>query len=127
MRVLRTNAAARVARRLLVVTMGVALMAGVAAAQTFAPRDESPEDFPAGAGRDETFYTCTACHGFKLVAAQGMNRRQWDDSINWMMEKHRMPPLEAKERDTVLNYLEATFPPRAPAGGGGFQNPFMKR
>ena len=127
MRVFRTNAAARVARRLLFVTMVVALTASVAAAQTFAPRDESPEDYPAGAGRDETFYTCTACHGFKLVAAQGMNRRQWDDSINWMMEKHRMPPLEAKERDTVLNYLEATFPPRAPAGGGGFQNPFMKR
>lgn len=25
----------------------------------------------------------------------------------------RMPKLEGKERDTVLNYLEATFPPRA--------------
>lgn len=123
----RANAVARVARWLLFVTMAVALTATFAFAQTFTPRDESPEDFPAGAGRDETFYTCTACHGFKLVAAQGMNRRQWDDSINWMMEKHRMPPLEAKERDTVLNYLESTFPPRAPAGGGGFQNPFMKR
>ncbi len=120
-------AAARLARLLLFVTIGIALSASVAVAQTFTPRDESPEEFPAGAGRDETFYTCTACHGFKLVAAQGMNRRQWDDSINWMMEKHRMPPLEAKERDAVLNYLEAAFPPRAPAGGGGFQNPFMKR
>ena len=120
-------AAARLARLLLFVTIGIALSASVAVAQTFTPRDESPEEFPAGAGRDETFYTCTACHGFKLVAAQGMNRRQWDDSINWMMEKHRMPPLEAKERDAVLNYLEAAFPPPAPAGGGGFQNPFMKR
>jgi mono/diheme cytochrome c family protein len=119
--------AARVARRLLFTAMGVVLSAGIAGAQTFTPRDESPEDFPAGQGRDETFYTCTACHGFKLIASQGMNRRQWDDSINWMMEKHRMPPLEAKEREIVLNYLEATFPPRAPAGGGGFQNPFMKR
>ena len=127
MRAISADAAARLARRLFFVTMGVALAASIAVAQTFTPRDESPEDYPAGAGRDETFYTCTACHGFKLVAAQGMNRRQWDDSINWMMEKHRMPPLEAKERATVLNYLEATFPPRAPAGGGGFQNPFMKR
>ena len=120
-------AAARLARLLLFVTIGIALSASVAVAQTFTPRDESPEEFPAGAGRDETFYTCTACHGFKLVAAQGMNRRQWDDSINWMMEKHRMPPLEAKERDTVLNYLEATFPPRAPAGRGGCQNPFAPK
>jgi mono/diheme cytochrome c family protein len=123
----QTKAAAPVARWFLLAAMSLALSAGLAGAQTFTPRDESPEDFPAGQGRDETFYTCTACHGFKLVAAQGMNRRQWDDSINWMMEKHRMPPLDTKEREIVLNYLEATFPPRAPSGGGGFQNPFMKR
>jgi hypothetical protein len=124
---LTMSVAARVARRLLFAAMGFALSAGIAGAQTFTPRDESPEDFPAGQGRDETFYTCTACHGFKLVAQQGMNRRQWDESLNWMTEKHGMPKLEGKERDTVLNYLEATFPPRAPSGGGGFQNPFMKR
>ena len=123
----RTIAAAHVARRLLFASVAMALSAGIAAAQTFTPRDEGPEDYPAGAGRDETFYACTACHGFKLVASQGQNRRQWDDTINWMSEKHRMPPLEVKERDIVLNYLEAAFPPRAPGGGGGFQNPFMKR
>jgi cytochrome c5 len=94
---------------------------------SFAPREEQPEQFPAGAGRDETFYACTACHNFKLVAAQGMNRRQWEDSLAWMTQRHGMPPLEAKERETVLNYLEQTFPPRAPAAGGGWQNPFMKR
>ena len=44
------------------------LLAAPAIAQTFTPGDESPEDFPAGAGRDETFYACTACHNFKLVA-----------------------------------------------------------
>jgi mono/diheme cytochrome c family protein len=124
---LTMSVAARVARRLLFAAMGFALSAGIAGAQTFTPRDESPEDFPAGQGRGETFYTCTACHGFKLVAQQGMNRRQWDESLNWMTEKHGMPKLEGKERDTVLNYLEATFSPRAPSGGGGFQNPFMKR
>jgi len=127
MQSLHTIAAAQFARRLLFASLAMALSAGIAAAQTFTPRDENPEDYPAGAGRDETFYACTACHGFKLVAAQGQNRRQWDDTINWMSEKHRMPPLEAKERDIVLNYLEAAFPPRAPAGGGGFQNPFMNR
>src|SRR4029079_13744516 len=43
-----------------------------AQAQNFTPRDESPEEFPAGAGREETFYACTACHGFKLISQQGM-------------------------------------------------------
>lgn len=101
-------------------------VAPAAAQSTFTPSDESPEDFAAGAGRDETFYACTACHGFKLVAQQGMTRAQWDDSINLMIRRHNMPALDDKDRATVLGYLEATFPPRAPAGRGGWQNPFAK-
>ncbi len=95
-------------------------------AQTFTPRDENPEDFPAGAGRDETFYACTACHNFKLVAAQGLTRAGWEDSINLMVRRHNMPPLDGKDREVVLNYLEAAYPPRAPARGG-WQNPFSKQ
>jgi hypothetical protein len=91
----------------------------------FTPRDESPEEFSAGAGRDETFYACTACHNFKLVAAQGLSRAGWDDSINLMIGRHNMPPPEAKEREVLLNYLEAAYPPRMPARGG-WQNPFSK-
>ena len=104
-----------------------ALWLAPAAAQTgFTPRDESPEEFVAGAGRDETFYACTACHGFKLVAQQGMTRAQWEDSINLMVRRHNMPALDAKDREVVLNYLEAAYPPRAPAGRGGWVNPFAK-
>jgi hypothetical protein len=98
-----------------------------AQAPQFAPRDENPEDFPAGAGRDDTFYSCTACHNFKLVAQQGMTRRQWEDSLRWMTDRHGMSPLPAKEQNIVLDYLEAAFPPRAPAGRGGWQNPFAPR
>jgi len=94
---------------------------------TFTPREESPEDFPAGTGRDETFYACTACHNFKLVAAQGLNRAQWDDSITLMTRRHNMPPLEGGDRKVVLDYLEAAYPPRAPASRGGWQNPFSKQ
>ena len=83
------------------------------------------EDYPAGRGRDETFYACTACHGFKLVAQQGQARRQWDETIDFMMAKHNMPALEAAERQLILDYLEATFPPRAPASRG-WRNPFLK-
>jgi hypothetical protein len=93
----------------------------------FTPRDESPEDFPAGSGREETFYACTACHGFKLVAQQGMNRRQWDESLTWMTEKHGMPPLEGDDRKLVLDYLEASFPPRGTGPARGSPNPFLNR
>ena len=105
------------------------LFSGAAVTQSpqFVPRDENPEEFPAGPGRDDTFYACTACHGFKLIAQQGMNRRQWEDSLQLMVDKHGMPQLPAKDRDIVLNYLETTFPPRAPTNRGGWQNPFAPR
>ena len=98
-----------------------------ALAQTnFTPREESPEEFVAAPGREETFYACTACHGFKLVAQQGLSRAQWEDSINLMIRRHNMPPPDDKDRAVLLNYLEATYPPQAPAARGGWQNPFAR-
>ena len=98
---------------------------GPAAAQTpgFTPRDESPEDYPAGPGREDTFYACTPCHGFKVVAAQGQTRRQWDDTLDWMTQRHNMPKPNDSDRKIMLDYLEAAFPARATRG---WQNPFQK-
>jgi hypothetical protein len=106
------------------ITVGLlALFASsLALAQTSAPGQEHPEDYPDGPGREQTFYACVACHGFKLVAQQGQTRQQWEDTLAWMTQRHGMPPLEGELRNTVLDYLEATFPPRkAP---GGWKNPF---
>lgn len=114
-------------RRSAWLAMAGMLLIGPATAQTaFTPRDESPEEFAAGKGRDETFYACTACHGFRLVAQQGLTRAQWEDSISLMVRRHNMPPLDDKDRETVLNYLVAAYPPRAPAGRGGWVNPFTR-
>jgi hypothetical protein len=89
----------------------------------FTPSDEKPEDYPPGAGRDETFYACTPCHGFRIVAQQGQSRRQWDDTLDWMTQKHNMPPPSESDRKMLLDYLAAAFPARAPRG---WQNPFQK-
>ena len=110
------------------IALAGALFIAPALAQTaFVPREESPEEFTAGKGREETFYACTACHGFKLVAQQGLTRAGWEDSINLMIRRHNMPPLDDKDRAVVLGYLETTYPPRAPASRGGWQNPFSKQ
>lgn len=93
---------------------------------SFTPTDESPEDLPAGHGRDETFYLCTPCHGFKIVAQQGMTRPQWEDSLNWMTSKHGMNPIEGDDRKLVLDYLEQHYPPTTRAGGRDSPNPFLK-
>ena len=107
--------------------LAAALLSAACSAQQFVPRDENPEDYPAGAGRDDTFYACTACHGFRLIAQQGMSRRQWEESIELMVRRHNMPPLSDKDQKTVLDYLETTYPPRQPGAGRGWQNPFSPR
>jgi hypothetical protein len=96
-----------------------------AQAPAFEPSDEKPEDYPAGPGRDDTFYACTPCHGFRLVSQQGQTRRQWDDTLDWMTQKHNMPRPDDKLRATILDYLEATYPARTTPRG--WQNPFLKQ
>lgn len=87
--------------------------------------DEGPEQYPAGAHRDETFYFCVACHSFRVVSRQAMSRERWDETLHWMSDKHAMPKLEGRDREEILVYLATAFPQAA--GGqaaGGFQNPF---
>jgi hypothetical protein len=96
--------------------------ASLASAEGFTPNQESPEDYPEGPGRETAFYACTPCHGFKLVAQQGQTRSQWSDTLDWMTQRHGMPPLEGDLRNAVLDYLAATYPPRT--APGGWKNPF---
>lgn len=123
------NGRAALAARLLVLTLtalALAMPFGAASAQqSFTPREEEPEEFPDAPGREETFYFCTACHNFKLVAQQGMSRSRWDGTLDWMTERHNMPKLEGKDREVILDYLERAFPETSPADRG-WQNPFLK-
>jgi hypothetical protein len=102
----------------------VLLPAFDAAAQTkrVRPAEEQPEHYPDGPNRETTFYFCTACHGFKLVAAQAMSRERWDESLTWMVERHKMPDVKGEDRDKILDYLAAAFPERTQPGG--WKNPF---
>jgi hypothetical protein len=94
-------------------------------AAAFQPAPEDPARYPDFPGRDEAFGFCAACHNFRIVAAQGMTRDQWDASLAWMTDKHGMPELDVAYRGIILDYLARAFPPRAPVGGrAGWRNPF---
>jgi hypothetical protein len=93
-------------------------------APTFTPGDEQPEDLPEGAGREETFYACTPCHNFKLVAAQGLSRAQWDETLTWMTRRHNMPDIQGADRQRILGYLEQHYPPKT-GRARGWTNPFL--
>jgi len=89
---------------------------------------DSAEALPEGPGREESFYTCGACHSFQVVVRQGMSRTMWDDTLNLMVERHGMPKLEEDERALILNYLSKHFPETTGSSGGqgGWKNPFIK-
>lgn len=110
------------------VILGLGMMAAAGLAAGLPPTShaqetgERAEDYPDLPGREETFAYCTGCHGFKVVAAQGMTRQQWDGTLTWMTERQGMGDIEGETRDLVLDYLEKAFPPRRQPGG--WQNPF---
>ncbi len=100
----------------------VSLWAVVAAAQTRAEEPETPEVLPAGKGRDESFYACTACHSTAIVRQQGMSRENWASALQWMTERHGLPQFDKAERELILDYLAEAFPARPRRG---FNVPFQ--
>jgi hypothetical protein len=100
--------------------------AGMASAQDLsavtAPA-EDPSVLPAGEGRDEVFYGCTACHSSAVIRRSRLSRAQWDGLMDWMVERHGMTPLEGADRVQVVDYLARHFGhAQAPARG---RNPFL--
>jgi hypothetical protein len=88
-----------------------------------ADEPEEPSVLPDGEGRDETFYLCTACHSTAIIRRSGFTRQQWDDLMDWMVERQNMNPLTAEERVLIVDYLAKAFPPRR-TRPPGFTNPF---
>ena len=108
-------------------TLGALLCApGPAGAQsaTFTPSDEKPEDYPPVPDARIRSTPARRATASRSWAQQGQTRRQWDDTLDWMTQRHNMPAPRDNDRKAMLDYLEAAFPPRtAPRG---WQNRFEK-
>ncbi len=107
-------------------TLLAALIGGMLLASPLPAAADEPEEptvLPEGQGRDETFYSCTACHSTAVIRRSGFTRQQWDDLMDWMVEKQNMNPLEPDERKLIVDYLAQAFPPRR-ARPPAFSNPF---
>lgn len=111
----------------LIAAVAAALVAGplLLSAAVTAADEETPEVLAPGAGREETFYYCIACHNTALIRRSGFTRQQWDELMDWMSEKHGMTPLEGELRETIVNYLAEAYPPRRQRPPA-FANPFAR-
>ena len=85
---------------------------------------ETPEALPEGNGREDTFYRCTACHSTAVIRRSRLSRERWDELMDWMTERHGMPPLEGDERQVIVGYLAGAFPPQEQRRRG-LANPFL--
>lgn len=106
-------------------TIRMAALAAILFSSTVAfAQEDTPDSLPDFPGRDEAFGYCIGCHSMTVVSRQGMDRARWDETLHWMTEKHSMPAPDPEMRKTLLDYLAQAFPPKAPAQGGGWVNPF---
>lgn len=64
---------------------------------------------PDDAGKQETFDGCASCHSIKLVVQQGMNRDEWAETIEWMVDEQGMDPLDDDLNQMIIEYLATHF------------------
>ena len=60
---------------------------------------------PRAPGAEETYYLCSACHSFRLVAQQGLSYESWKATLVWMIEEQDMSTPEPEERELITKYL----------------------
>ena len=88
------------------------ILAALATAVLFAAAVRAAEDWrdlPPGPGRTEVIDTCRPCHSLMIVTQQGLDRADWDESIDEMVEEHGMPRIDDAERGLIVDYLAAHF------------------
>ncbi len=81
-----------------------------AAGPTAAPAGD-PElgDLPRGAGAEDTYYQCVACHSTAIIRQQRLTDARWDYLWGWMVEEQGMQEAEPEIRESVLAYLKTHF------------------
>lgn len=66
---------------------------------------------PRGPGAEETYYLCSACHSFRLVAQQGLSRERWAEALVWMVEEQEMEQPEPADLELMIAYLTKYYGP----------------
>jgi len=75
----------------------------------FGMDDQDWAGLPPGAGREEVFYTCQACHSLKTVQQQGLSRDSWKETLVWMINEQGMTEPEPEDMKLLLDYLATHY------------------
>ncbi len=63
------------------------------------------ENLPEGTGKELVVGNCTICHSESIILQNHMDRKAWNETIDWMQREQGMWELEKKDRNIILNYL----------------------
>ncbi|ARC37378.1 cytochrome C-552 (plasmid) [Paracoccus yeei] len=64
---------------------------------------------PDGAGAEETYYQCVACHSTEIIKQQRITDHRWDELWTWMVEAQGMVEPEPATKALILTYLKTNF------------------
>ncbi|MDM7255577.1 MAG: cytochrome C-552 [Paracoccus sp. (in: a-proteobacteria)] len=64
---------------------------------------------PDGAGIEETYYQCVACHSTEIIKQQRISDQRWDDLWVWMVEEQGMFEPDDDTKHIILSYLKANL------------------
>ncbi|RIA55225.1 hypothetical protein [Dichotomicrobium thermohalophilum] len=95
----------------------LALMIGLGGTLPAAAQDDY-EALPEGENKDLVYGVCSGCHSVNLVMQQGMTRKKWDSTLEWMYEQQGMPRLDEETESKVLDYLAEHFNVEQKKDGG---------
>jgi cytochrome c len=60
-------------------------------------------------GAEETYNACTACHSERIVAQQGLSKKDWMEVLVWMVDEQEMDEIEDPDYSLIVNYLAKNY------------------
>lgn len=93
-------------KRNAIAVLGITLVAGAAWAQR--------PGLPPGPMQEKARTACLACHDARIIVQQQLDRKAWTRNVDKMLRWGTV--VAAEDREALIDYLAANFPPRAEAG-----------
>jgi hypothetical protein len=73
--------------------------------RTFLQKDDKYEGLSAGPGREDTYYAFRNCFKIGWIKRQKLTRTEWELAVDQMISDCKQEPLEADEKQTIVDYL----------------------
>lgn len=79
----------------------------------FWAQSRQSDDLPPGSMRAKARTACMECHESRIILQQRLNKGAWTKEVDKMIKWGAV--VDPKDRDALIDYLSASFPPEKPA------------